>query len=710
VPGSDLGRPHDGHRPDQGTGQPPGQRPDQGAETDPEQGLDQGTALTHHRLALDAIEEIACAPAQASLLLELCVERARALVRADGAAVELLEGDDELLFAATSGALHDLLGVVQPVSGTLCGTAVVTGDVVHSLDAQVDPRGNRETAARLGVRGSISLPLDHNGRHIGVLVVVAEQAGALRDEDVMLLRRLARVASARLGYALARDARRRSEEALAASRQKYRTVLGSIDSGIIALDELDRVVLVNPAAERILGQPAYELVGQTPSWTMLRPDGSRWPQDERPVRVAVRERRVVPDVVALVRRADGQIRWLNATASPLPEGGDGRGGVVVCFSDITERRDEAERLRRSEGLLAETQRLAHVGSWDYDLVEGRMMWTDEMYRLVGLVPGSIPLSQELCVAVTHPGDRAMLREAALDVLRRGGPVSFAVRTLLGNGDVRHLQVTGEVELGPSGRAVRAWGSAQDVTERHRVQEELRRMALTDPLTGLGNRLLLIGRLQDAVRRLAAAAGHVTVIAVDLDGLKAVNDTHGHATGDDLLRETAARLRSVVRDGDSVARFGGDEFVLLCAGVEPPGAARLAERIVAEMSAPYRLPGGITAWSGASVGVTVTTDPAADVDRLLAQADRALYSAKSGGGNRYAVDFTGAGRPAPGGVTAVTTAGEDERATTTPRAPVPERQSPSGRTSDGARTPGTQSAPAQSAPAQSSRPGEGYPSS
>jgi diguanylate cyclase (GGDEF)-like protein len=163
------------------------------------------------------------------------------------------------------------------------------------------------------------------------------------------------------------------------------------------------------------------------------------------------------------------------------------------------------------------------------------------------------------------------------------------------------------------------------------------MALTDPLTGLGNRLLLIGQLRGAINQLASAGGHITVIAVDLDGLKSVNDTHGHATGDELLRETAVRLRSAVRDGDTVARFGGDEFVLLCTGVEPAAAARLAERIVAEISAPYHLPGGITAWSGASVGVTVTTDPSADIDRLLAQADRALYAAKGSGGNRYAVD-------------------------------------------------------------------------
>jgi diguanylate cyclase (GGDEF)-like protein len=184
-----------------------------------------------------------------------------------------------------------------------------------------------------------------------------------------------------------------------------------------------------------------------------------------------------------------------------------------------------------------------------------------------------------------------------------------------------------------------------------VQEELRRTALTDPLTGLGNRLLLVDRLRKSVAALAGpdashphAVRYVAVIAVDLDGLKRVNDTHGHATGDELLRETARRLRSVVRDRDLVARLGGDEFVLLCAGVDPAGAARLAERIVAEISTPYSLPGGVTAWSGASVGVTVTDDPADDVDKLLAQADRALYAAKGSGGNRYAVHPVHPGHP------------------------------------------------------------------
>jgi len=230
--------------------------------------------------ALDAIEEIACAPAQPSLLLELCVERARALVRAGGAAVQLLESAEpgELLFAATSGMLRDQLGTLNTVQGTLCGTALRRGEVVRSADATVDPRGDRAAARSLGLRSTISLPLRQRQRAIGVLLVCSDQPDYFTDEDVTLLARLGRVASSRLDFAMARDQRRRSEQALSASRQKYRTVLASVEQGILVVDEYDRITMVNSAAERILGEPGYELMRRSPNWVLQQEDGSPLPR------------------------------------------------------------------------------------------------------------------------------------------------------------------------------------------------------------------------------------------------------------------------------------------------------------------------------------------------------------------------------------------------------------------------------------------------
>jgi diguanylate cyclase (GGDEF)-like protein/PAS domain S-box-containing protein len=381
-------------------------------------------------------------------------------------------------------------------------------------------------------------------------------------------------------------------------------------------------------------------------------DGTPLPRDQWLSAISLREQRAVSADMLRIVRSDGNVRFVSATASPLPPADDGRRSVVVCFTDVSTERGAAERLRRSERLLAETQRLAHVGSWEWESPGrlDRMSWTDEMYRLAGLVPQSVMITPRLWLDVTHPSDRQRVAAALTQAFTRPGPFELSQRMVMATGEVRHLAVRGEVEHDAEGRPARVWGSAQDVTERHRVQEELRRTALTDPLTGLGNRLLLDDRLRKWIAALNGPdgqPGHVAVLAVDLDGLKRVNDTYGHATGDDLLRETARRLRSVVRDRDLVARLGGDEFVLLCAGVDVDGAARLAERIVAEISSPYLLTGGVTAWSGASVGVTVTDDPRADVDRLLAQADRALYAAKGDGGNRYVVHPRAAGVIPPG---------------------------------------------------------------
>jgi diguanylate cyclase (GGDEF)-like protein len=155
-----------------------------------------------------------------------------------------------------------------------------------------------------------------------------------------------------------------------------------------------------------------------------------------------------------------------------------------------------------------------------------------------------------------------------------------------------------------------------VIGEQRRQAALRRQALTDPLTGLGNREALR-------RRLDEAAGVVTLALLDLDGFKPVNDTHGHDVGDRVLEVVAQRLLGTVREGDLVVRFGGDEFAVVFADdMSPEGVTATAERLRAAVTGPIAVPGGPTLNVGISVGVATATS--ADVVPL---ADRALYEAK-----------------------------------------------------------------------------------
>lgn len=173
-------------------------------------------------------------------------------------------------------------------------------------------------------------------------------------------------------------------------------------------------------------------------------------------------------------------------------------------------------------------------------------------------------------------------------------------------------------------------------ERDALAEALREQAFHDHLTGLANRALLGDRLLDEIRRARHRCRPVVVMLIDLDDFKPVNDRLGHHTGDLVLREVAARLRRVLTNTDTVARFGGDEFaVLLCRQDDPEPIPAVAERILDSLNAPYLL-AGETVRINASIGIAVDPDGSWDPDKILHNADTAMYAAKRKGKGTYAV--------------------------------------------------------------------------
>ena len=173
--------------------------------------------------------------------------------------------------------------------------------------------------------------------------------------------------------------------------------------------------------------------------------------------------------------------------------------------------------------------------------------------------------------------------------------------------------------------------------RERLQEDLEYQAAHDSLTGLPNRAQMIRLIDAAISRPQCDGGFVGLLFVDLDGFKTVNDTRGHRAGDDVLRSVAKRLQSGVRDGDIVARLGGDEFVVLLESVlDEPEAIRIANRLIEVLSEPSIAPDGSTAAIGASIGVTVSRGGETDADRMLYEADTAVYRAKAAGRGRVEI--------------------------------------------------------------------------
>jgi diguanylate cyclase (GGDEF)-like protein/PAS domain S-box-containing protein len=230
----------------------------------------------------------------------------------------------------------------------------------------------------------------------------------------------------------------------------------------------------------------------------------------------------------------------------------------------------------------------------------------------------------------HPDDLDDLIERVAEVLE-GGDVELKARLVREGGEVR-TTVIRFAHLFTPGAGAGFVGTIEDVTERLAFEERLAHQANHDPLTGLPNRM----RLADYVsERFVAGSSGLACLFLDLDNFKVVNDSLGHAAGDELLAEVATRLRATVRPDDLVARFGGDEFVVICERVGESDAVALAERIVHALAEPVRL-GGVDIRPHASVGVTVQTAEHAAAEELVRDCDIAMYQAKAGGKRRITV--------------------------------------------------------------------------
>jgi diguanylate cyclase (GGDEF)-like protein len=177
-------------------------------------------------------------------------------------------------------------------------------------------------------------------------------------------------------------------------------------------------------------------------------------------------------------------------------------------------------------------------------------------------------------------------------------------------------------------------NSRDVTERHALEQELNHQAFHDTLTGLANRALFFDRLSHAMDRSARENNSVAVLFLDLDDFKTVNDSFGHPAGDQLLVEVAKRIRSATRPGDTVARFGGDEFaVLVEAGFMPVAAQEVAERIIDALNPTFRVLTNDVAMRP-SIGIAIADRPLETPDDLLRDADLAMYVAKRKGKGRF----------------------------------------------------------------------------
>ncbi|BBI99478.1 hypothetical protein FGKAn22_11710 [Ferrigenium kumadai] len=315
-----------------------------------------------------------------------------------------------------------------------------------------------------------------------------------------------------------------------------------------------------------------------------------------------------------------------------------------------------EALRESEQSLKKAQGIAHLGSWEWDILGGDLAWSDEIFRIFGRQPGLFDPTYDAFMDAIHPDDRPLVAQSIEKVLHGQG-YDIEHRIILPSGDSRVVHQIGEAEFDDSGKPVKMRGTIHDITERKRaenelheangrlgaqlqeiekLQETLREQAIRDPLTGLFNRRYMEETL---VREFAGAKREnypVSLIMMDIDHFKKINDTYGHQAGDLVLQALGELLSGHIRGRDIACRFGGEEFLAVLPHTPIVTATQRAEQWRASFEALRMTYEGKEIRATLSLGVASYTIHGNTGQEVMASADKGLYMAKESGRNRVVV--------------------------------------------------------------------------
>ncbi len=428
-----------------------------------------------------------------------------------------------------------------------------------------------------------------------------------------------------------------AERELAASNARWQALVSrSADLAMVA-DARANLTFVGPAATRMLGWRPEEVQGRN-GLDLVHPEDRATVTEALGAVLADPDSHPVVEFRALHR--DGSYVWVEETISNLLDHPD-VAGLVGNLRDITDRRAVDDRLRRSEALYRAIVQTSREGILVVGPDETVMFANSQLAGFMGR-----PVDWIIGRKATEllPWDRDV--PARLERRRQGVGERYELEYRQRDGQPRHLMVSANPLYDDQGSYLGSLSMYADITERKRAEAALTWMAMRDPLTGLANRTMLMEELHRALSDAPRRGGLVSVLFIDLDQFKSVNDSLGHGVGDELLLIAAERIKNVVRSADVVARLGGDEFVVLTRDLgADPEATRLAERLSDVFAEPVHV-AGLELVITASIGVAIT-EPAAltrisldgaavseIANELLRQADIALYQAKGHGRARW----------------------------------------------------------------------------
>jgi diguanylate cyclase (GGDEF)-like protein/PAS domain S-box-containing protein len=420
----------------------------------------------------------------------------------------------------------------------------------------------------------------------------------------------------------------------------YRRLLDDSGDPIFCFDLDCRYLYANQAFANGIGRNLEEVIGKT-IWDVF-------PEDEAAKRFVhikwVLDHKESKGFELVVSPPDG-VRCYLTTLKPILDDQGRVSAVLANSKDISAYKGVEVKLRESEQRLVTAQEGAHVGVWEWNIVARRSYWSPECERIYGMKPGSLTSNDDWRVRV-HPEDLVQIDAQWEERIEKHQSFEVDFRFRMDSGETRWLVTKGHAQYNAAGDPVSLSGVNYDITERKQLEDQVRQLAFHDTLTQLPNRRLLVDRLSQTMSASRRSGKYGALMMLDLDNFKPLNDAHGHLAGDLLLNEVARRLIECVRETDTIARVGGDEFVVLLGELDTDKtestkqAGEVAEKIRASLALPYQLTLSeegkadivVQHRCSASIGVALLLNHEASQADILKWADTAMYRAKEAGRN------------------------------------------------------------------------------